>query len=94
MSRKDLAIDKGPQFGNNRSKALNATKKVWNVNLHKITIIVDGKKIKAKLSASSIRTLKNKGKLGKSNFTLAIIKDSQGKDLKVLIDRNVLERIK
>ena len=63
MSRRDRITGKGPQFGNNRSKALNATKRRWNVNLQSVTIMVDGKPKKVKLSASTIRTLKNKGKI-------------------------------
>ena len=63
MSRKDRITGKGPQSGNNRSKALNATKRKWNVNLQPVTIMVDGKPKKVQLSASTIRTLKNKGKI-------------------------------
>ncbi len=63
MSRRDQITGKGPQSGNNRSKALNATKRKWNVNLQSVTITVDGKPKKVKLSASTIRTMKNKGKL-------------------------------
>ncbi|BDU67504.1 MAG: 50S ribosomal protein L28 [Candidatus Tyloplasma litorale] len=63
MSRKDEITGKGPQFGNNRSKALNATKRKWNVNLQTITIMVDGKPKKVRLSSSTIRTMKRKGML-------------------------------
>ena len=63
MSRKDQITGKGPQSGNNRSKALNATKRKWNVNLQNVTIMVDGKPKKVKLSASTIRTMKKKGVL-------------------------------
>lgn len=65
MSRKDQLTGKSPQSGNNRSKALNATKRKWNVNLQPLTIEVDGKKKKIMVSAKTLRTLKNKGKLGK-----------------------------
>ncbi len=63
MSRKDQITGKGPQSGNNRSKALNATKRKWNVNLQNVTIMVDGKPKKVRLSTSTIRTLKKKGKI-------------------------------
>ncbi len=63
MSRRDRITGKGPQSGNKRSKALNATKRKWNVNLQSVTIMIDGKPKKVKLSTSTIRTLKNKGKM-------------------------------
>ncbi len=61
MSRKDQITGKGPMSGNNRSKALNATKRKWNVNLQSVTIMVDGKPKKVRLAASTIRTMKKKG---------------------------------
>ncbi len=50
-----------PLYGNKRSKALNATRRRWDVNLQNITIEVNGQKKQVKLSAKEIRTLKNKG---------------------------------
>jgi len=44
--------------GNKRSKALNATKRKWNLNLQKKVIIINGKKQKVYLSTSGLRTLK------------------------------------
>lgn len=55
---------KGKQFGNNVSFSQRHTKKVWNPNLQKKTLIVDGKKVKLKVSTQAIRTLKKKGLLG------------------------------
>jgi large subunit ribosomal protein L28 len=52
---------KGKQFGHNVSFSLRRTSKVWKPNLQSKTIIVDGKKVKMKLSTSAIRTLKKKG---------------------------------
>lgn len=52
---------KGKQFGNNVSFSQRHTKKVWKPNLQTKTIIVDGKKIKMKISTQAIRTLKKKG---------------------------------
>ena len=44
--------------GNKRSHALNATKRKWNVNLQKATIMVDGKPVKVMASARALRTLR------------------------------------
>jgi large subunit ribosomal protein L28 len=54
---------KGKQYGNNVSFSLRHTKKVWKPNLQSKTIIVDGKKVKLKVSTQAIRTLKKKGML-------------------------------
>lgn len=52
---------KGKQFGNNVSFSQRHTKKVWKPNLQSKTIVVDGKRIKMKISTQAIRTLKKKG---------------------------------
>ncbi len=52
---------KGKQFGSNVSFSQRHTKKVWKPNLQIKTIIVDGKKIRLKISTQAIRTLKKKG---------------------------------
>ena len=62
MRRCDIT-GKGKQFGNNVSFSQRHTKKVWNPNLQKKTIMVDGKKVKLKISTQAIRTLKKKGLL-------------------------------
>lgn len=54
---------KGKQFGNNVSFSQRHTKKVWEPNLQKKTIMVDGKKVKLRISTQAIRTLKKKGLL-------------------------------
>lgn len=54
---------KGKQYGHNVSFSLRRTKKVWKPNLQKKTILVDGKKIKLKISTNAIRTLRKKGML-------------------------------
>lgn len=61
--RKCEITGKGKQFGNNVSFSQRHTKKVWEPNLQKKTVIVDGKKVKLKISAQAIRTLKKKGLL-------------------------------
>ncbi|MEK7471665.1 MAG: 50S ribosomal protein L28 [Patescibacteria group bacterium] len=54
---------KGKQYGNNVSFSLRRTKKVWEPNLQRKTLLVDGKKVKVKISTQAIRTLKKKGLL-------------------------------
>ena len=54
---------KGKQYGHNVPFSLHRTKKVWKPNLQNKTILVDGKKVKMKISTSAIRTLKKKGLL-------------------------------
>ncbi|MBN2677687.1 MAG: 50S ribosomal protein L28 [Anaerolineaceae bacterium] len=44
-------------FGHNRSFSLRATNRVFRPNLQKVTIIKDGRKVKAILCAKCIRTL-------------------------------------
>jgi len=62
--RKCDITGKGKQYGNNVSFSQRHTKKVWEPNLQKKTIIIDGKKVKLKVSTQAIRTLKKKGLLG------------------------------
>ncbi len=52
---------KGKQFGNSVSFSQRHTKKVWEPNLQKKTLIVDGKKVTLKISTQALRTLKKKG---------------------------------
>jgi large subunit ribosomal protein L28 len=52
---------KGKQFGSNVSFSQRHTKKVWKPNLQTKTVIVDGKKVKLRVSTQAIRTLKKKG---------------------------------
>jgi len=54
---------KGKQFGNNVSFSQRHTSKVWSPNLQTKTVIVNGKKVKMKLSTQAIRTLKKKNLL-------------------------------
>jgi large subunit ribosomal protein L28 len=56
---------KGKQFGNNVSFSQRHTKKVWEPNLQKKTLVIDGKKIRVKISTSALRTLKRKGIVAK-----------------------------
>lgn len=52
---------KGKQYGNNVSFSQRHTKKVWEPNLQKKTLVVDGKKVTLKISTQALRTLKKKG---------------------------------
>ena len=63
MYKSDIS-GKGKQYGNNVSFSQRHTKKVWKPNLQKKTFIIDGKKVKLKVSTQDIRTLKKKGLLG------------------------------
>jgi len=54
---------KGKQYGNNVSFSQRHTKKVWEPNLQKKTLVIDGRKIKLKISTQALRTLKKKGLL-------------------------------
>lgn len=61
--RKCDITQKGRQYGSNVSFSQRHTKKVWEPNLQKKTVIVDGKKVKLKVSTQAIRTLRKKGLL-------------------------------
>lgn len=52
---------KGKQYGNNVPFSQKKTKKVWKPNLQTKTVVIDGKKLRMKLSTQDIRTLKKKG---------------------------------
>ena len=62
MSRVCEITGKGPLTGNNRSHSLRATRRRWNVNLQNVTIMVDGKPKKVRVSARALKTLKGKAK--------------------------------
>lgn len=65
MSRTCPLTGKKPQYGNNRSHSLRATRRRWNVNLQKATIMVDGKKTVVRISTSALRTLRKNKKVSK-----------------------------
>lgn len=58
MSYKCDLTGKGKQFGHNVSFSQRKTAKVWKPNLQTKTIYIDGQKVRLKLAASTIRTLK------------------------------------
>ena len=62
MSRVCEITGKKALSGNNRSHSLRATRRKWNVNLQNVTMLVDGKPKKVRVSARALRTLKNQAK--------------------------------
>lgn len=63
MARRDMLTGKGPMSGNNRSHALNATKRKFNLNLQKVVIFKNDQKITLKVSAKTARSLRKWGVL-------------------------------
>jgi large subunit ribosomal protein L28 len=57
MSRVCPITGKGPVSGNNRSHSVLATRRVWNVNLQKYKIEINGKMVEVRMSARAYRTL-------------------------------------
>lgn len=51
---------KGKQYGHNVSFSQRHTKRVWKPNLQTKTVIIDGQKVRMKLSTQAIRTMKKK----------------------------------
>lgn len=61
MSRVCAITGKGPLSGNRRSHSMRASRRRWNVNLQKVTVMVDGKPQKIRISARALKTLKKQG---------------------------------
>ncbi len=61
MSRKCIITGKGPVSGNNRSHSLRATRRRWNVNLQKVNLLIDGKRV-TRISTKALRTLRKASK--------------------------------
>ena len=58
MSKVCAVTGKKALSGNRRSHSLRATRRKWNVNLQNVTLLVDGKPTKVRVSARALRTLK------------------------------------
>jgi len=59
-----LEIDtKKNQHGHNVSHSKRRTKRVWKPNFQAKTLVIDGKKVKVKISTTAIRSLRKKGLL-------------------------------
>ncbi|AJR12032.1 50S ribosomal protein L28 [Mesomycoplasma dispar] len=64
MARKDPISLRGPLSGNNRSHALNATKRKFNLNLQQVTLkTASGQKVRIKVSAKTKKTLRKWGQI-------------------------------
>ncbi len=57
MARVCELSGRGTLSGNNRSHSLRATRRKWNVNLQKTTIVVNGQKVRVKASTRALRSL-------------------------------------
>jgi large subunit ribosomal protein L28 len=62
MQRLEIDIKKKPH-GHNVSHSKRRTKRIWKPNMQAKTILVDGKKLKVKVSTNAIRSLKKRGLL-------------------------------
>lgn len=60
MSRKCAVTGRKTSFGNNRSHAMNASKRKWKANVQKVRIMVDGKPKKVYVSARALKSGKVK----------------------------------
>ncbi|MGL5591073.1 MAG: 50S ribosomal protein L28 [Metamycoplasmataceae bacterium] len=63
MSRIDEITGTKPMSGNLRSHALNTSKRRFNLNLQKVTIIEGGEKITLRVTAKTKRTLRKQGRI-------------------------------
>ncbi|MGL5205477.1 MAG: 50S ribosomal protein L28 [Metamycoplasmataceae bacterium] len=63
MSRIDEINGTKPMSGNLRSHALNTSKRRFNLNLQKVTIIEGGEKTTLRVTAKTKRTLRKQGKI-------------------------------
>ena len=57
MARVCELSGRGPLSGNKRSHSLRSTRRKWNVNLQKKTIVVNGKKVVVNVSTRALRSL-------------------------------------
>lgn len=76
MSRRCELTGKGPMTGNNVSHANNKTRRVFNPNLNKVTLMSEtlGRSFSFKVAASALRTVDHRG--GLDGF-LAKAKDAE-----------------
>lgn len=58
---RDQITSKGAMSGNNISFSQRKTKRAFKPNLQKKTLVVNGKKVRLVVAASTIRTLRKKG---------------------------------
>jgi len=55
MSRKCVVSGRQTGTGNNRSHALNATKRKWKANVQKVRILINGKPKRVYVSAKALK---------------------------------------
>jgi len=61
MSRRDYFTNQRAQSGNKKSHALNHSRRVWNVNLQTVKVVLpNGQVKKVKVSAKTLKTLNKK----------------------------------
>ncbi|MCF0115476.1 MAG: 50S ribosomal protein L28 [Erysipelotrichaceae bacterium] len=58
MSRVCAVTGKKALSGNRRSHSMHASRRKWNVNLQTVTVMVDGKPQRVRMSARALKTLK------------------------------------
>lgn len=58
MSRVCAITGKKALSGNRRSHSVRATRRKWNVNLQKVTVMVDGKPQRIRISTRALKKLK------------------------------------
>ena len=63
MARQDQITGKKAMSGNYRSHAMNATRRKFNLNLQKVTLVENGKKVTYRVSAKTARTLRKQGRI-------------------------------
>lgn len=56
MPRQCVITGKKTTTGNNRSHAMNASKRTWGANLQKVRILVDGKPKRVWVSARALKS--------------------------------------
>lgn len=65
MSRRCPITGKGPMSGSNVSHSMRHTRRRFNVNLQKTTMVIDGKKQTVRISTAAMRTLRKNAKAAK-----------------------------
>lgn len=56
MAKECFVTGRKARTGNNRSHALNSSKRRWNANLQKVRILVDGKPKRVWVSARALKS--------------------------------------
>ena len=56
MARKCVITGRKTTSGNHRSHAMNANKRTWKANVHKVRILVNGKPKKVYVSARALKS--------------------------------------